>query len=185
MCNYKGKQKMKKLMVTMMAIALAAIANAATVKGSVTNVQVSPNTAVAAGWAVQIFDQSVAYDYAKAVAGDITAWTTGSTVASGTSFRANGTATQADGSTESYYMVIYDNASIADAKNYIVSSLKSVTTNAAGSDVNASFGSMSGTGSTNMFLSSSWTATSAVPEPTSGLLLLLGMAGLALKRKRA
>lgn len=29
-----------------------------------------------------------------------------------------------------------------------------------------------------------WTA-AAVPEPTSGLLLLLGMAGLALKRKRA
>ena len=29
------------------------------------------------------------------------------------------------------------------------------------------------------------TATAAVPEPTSGLLLLLGMAGLALKRKRA
>ena len=28
-------------------------------------------------------------------------------------------------------------------------------------------------------------ATAAVPEPTSGLLLLLGMAGLALKRKRA
>ena len=31
---------------------------------------------------------------------------------------------------------------------------------------------------------SNW-AGSAVPEPTSGLLLLLGMAGLALKRKRA
>jgi len=29
------------------------------------------------------------------------------------------------------------------------------------------------------------TATVAVPEPTSGLLLLIGMAGLALKRKRA
>ena len=28
-------------------------------------------------------------------------------------------------------------------------------------------------------------STAAVPEPTSGLLLLLGMAGLALKRKRA
>ena len=28
-------------------------------------------------------------------------------------------------------------------------------------------------------------ATASVPEPTSGLLLLLGMAGLALKRKRA
>ena len=31
----------------------------------------------------------------------------------------------------------------------------------------------------------SWTATAAVPEPTSGLLMLLGFAGLALRRKRA
>lgn len=31
----------------------------------------------------------------------------------------------------------------------------------------------------------SWTSTAPVPEPTSGLLLLLGMAGLALRRKRA
>ena len=30
-----------------------------------------------------------------------------------------------------------------------------------------------------------WYSTAAVPEPTSGLLLLLGVAGLALKRKRA
>jgi hypothetical protein len=32
---------------------------------------------------------------------------------------------------------------------------------------------------------SNWASSSAVPEPTSGLMLLLGMAGLALKRKRA
>ena len=32
---------------------------------------------------------------------------------------------------------------------------------------------------------SGWSGGSPVPEPTSGLLLLLGMAGLALKRKRA
>ena len=42
---------------------------------------------------------------------------------------------------------------------------------------------------TNLFgdttaAATAWTA-AAVPEPTSGLLLLLGMAGLALKRKRA
>ena len=34
-------------------------------------------------------------------------------------------------------------------------------------------------------MTSNATAWAAVPEPTSGLLLLLGMAGLALKRKRA
>ena len=30
-----------------------------------------------------------------------------------------------------------------------------------------------------------WSATSSIPEPTSGLLLLLGVAGLALRRRRA
>ena len=33
--------------------------------------------------------------------------------------------------------------------------------------------------------SAGWYQTAAVPEPTSGLLVLLGLAGLALKRKRA
>ena len=34
-------------------------------------------------------------------------------------------------------------------------------------------------------LAGNWATMESVPEPTSGLLLLLGMAGLALKRKRA
>ena len=37
---------------------------------------------------------------------------------------------------------------------------------------------------TSNFSASGWTA-AAAPEPTSGLLMLLGLAGLALKRKRA
>ena len=37
----------------------------------------------------------------------------------------------------------------------------------------------------NKIVASDWTTYGAIPEPTSGLLLLLGMAGLALKRKRA
>lgn len=41
------------------------------------------------------------------------------------------------------------------------------------------------TGSTSVATAGGWYTAAAVPEPTSGLLLLLGMAGLALKRKRA
>ena len=47
-----------------------------------------------------------------------------------------------------------------------------------------SFGT-AGANSTVNLAAGTWTATGAVPEPTSGLLLLLGVAGLALKRKRA
>ena len=35
------------------------------------------------------------------------------------------------------------------------------------------------------FTASNWTSTGDVPEPTSGLLMLLGVAGLALRRKQA
>ena len=38
---------------------------------------------------------------------------------------------------------------------------------------------------TNAIGASDWTKYNTAPEPTSGLLLLLGVAGLALKRRRA
>ena len=176
---------MKKLLTMLAAIVVATISQAATVNWLVLNVQSSSDTAVAAGWAIQVFSSTVTYDYAKAAAGEITPWETGATVLSGTSYRATGSGTQANGTSASYYAVIYDAASIDSAKNYIVSAAVAVMTNDAGSDARLSFGNMSGTGTTNAFLNSSWTATAAVPEPTSGMLILLGMAGLALRRRRA
>ena len=54
---------------------------------------------------------------------------------------------------------------------------------------NASMGFTLGTNSKNAPLDTAFSAagwyTTSVPEPTSGLMLLLGVAGLALKRKRA
>ena len=50
----------------------------------------------------------------------------------------------------------------------------------------ATYNDASGTSFGNVGLQqTNWTAYSAVPEPTSGLLLLLGVAGLALRRRRA
>ena len=55
------------------------------------------------------------------------------------------------------------------------------------SDLDASVGGMATTLFGNVGSSTTATAwsTAAVPEPTSGLLMLLGMAGLALRRRRA
>ena len=81
------------------------------------------------------------------------------------------------------YMVIFD-AGTTDAATYAYVSLdderSSATTGANGQAAVIDFDDQLG-----MQTAGNWTATTAVPEPTSGLLLLLGVAGLALKRKRA
>lgn len=66
--------------------------------------------------------------------------------------------------------------------DYWVSSKQSVTTGAeTASPATVTFSATN----TNALLAGDKSGSFAVPEPTSGLLLLLGMAGLALKRKRA
>ena len=173
---------MKKIIIGVCAVMLGIAAQAATVNWSSNAIQSSPDNAVAAGWLVEIYSSSVVYDYEAAMAGDIAAWASGSTVAAGQTFRATGSGVQSDGTTASYYAVVYDASSIAGAKNYIVSDLVTVTTAANDATANLAFGAMNASTAANKFLNSSWTA---VPEPTSGLLMLVGLAGLALRRKRA
>ena len=173
---------MKKIMIGLCAVVLSIAAQAATVNWSANAIQSSPDATVGAGWLVQIYSSDVVYSYDAANAGTIATWASGSTVAAGTTFRATGAGTQADGTTVSYYAVVYDAATVAGAKNYIVSDVVSVATAANGATANLPFGSMAATTSANKFLNSSW---QAVPEPTSGLLMLVGLAGLALRRRRA
>ena len=74
------------------------------------------------------------------------------------------------------YAIIFDAANAADAANYIVTGPKTATwaqgTSAA---QNLAFGSQT---------SATWNSM-AVPEPTSGLLMLVGLGALALRRRRA
>ncbi len=75
------------------------------------------------------------------------------------------------------YALIFDASSVGDAEHVFASDVLTKSTGANGQAANFSFGALSGTQSAD-----NWTA---VPEPTSGMLLLVGGALLALKRKRA
>jgi hypothetical protein len=83
----------------------------------------------------------------------------------------------------SYYafaVVVDDTLSETDGTSkFYVTNVKNFTT-ASGSDGSSSLAI--GSQGTASAVASNW---HAIPEPTSGLLMLLGMAGLALKRKRA
>ena len=79
------------------------------------------------------------------------------------------------------FAVIVDDDTFGDDVKYVITATSgNVKTPAAGTSNNAGFTLDGATATANP---SNWTA--AAPEPTSGLLLLLGVAGLALKRKRA
>ena len=176
---------MKKLLI-IAAVALAAVsARAASVTWTVLNIQSSPATEVGAGWLVQLYSADTTFSYDAAKAGTITALDSTTSVASGTIFKSSSTfGNYAANTPVNTYAVIFDAATVADAKYYIVSAELDKTVAASGANLTVGFGNMGATATTNTFRNSSWTA-AAVPEPTSGLLLLLGMAGLALKRKRA
>ena len=108
------------------------------------------------------------------------AYVTSTLNASGGTTAATGLTSFGAGDSLSAFAVIFDNANIADAENYMIAQnsagnqvLSQSWTSATGAKV-LSWGKQSTSGAT-------WTA---VPEPTSGLLMLLGIAGLALRRRR-
>ena len=75
--------------------------------------------------------------------------------------------------------MIFNNAAAADATYYAYTAKGTTTIPAGGSDMSMAFGTFTdATASTG-----GWTQT--VPEPTSGLLMLVGLGALALRRRRA
>ena len=175
---------MKKLMFAMAVACAAVAANAATVSWSALSGQLSPDVKTPASYSVYLVNSAVSVETALAtimasgsdgIYGQIPAaniYAVGTTA-----FRWNNgtqaiTGTWAADDVISAYSIVLDDTTPGKAKNYLVTDTKSGTFSSAGS-AQLSFGNIS---------AKTWTA---VPEPTSGLLLLLGVAGLALRRRRA
>ena len=181
---------MKKILTLIGVVALATCANAASFTWSMTNImQPDDNTAMAGvGWSAAWFDNSsgttLATITALLEAGNLTgaydaATYTANTTALGTvqvRVNSSGNGNYSQGQVAEGFMIVFDAADVADAENYIITDSKtSGAVNAAGSNISIAYGKAENYG---------WQAV-AVPEPTSGLLMLVGLAGLALRRRRA
>jgi len=182
---------MKKIMIAAAIVCAAAVSQAASVYWTCKDVEVS--TGVAAGGAAYFVNAAVLaqadmLDLAGEGATAVSAALNGSYAFSGadgdygvgkTDSVENSVLGLGNGKDYKVYLVLFDTATISDSSNFYVTEVKDLST-LEGADDKASvkWGSQEAVGN--------WNAVSAAtPEPTSGLLLLLGMAGLALKRKRA
>ena len=202
---------MKKLMIAAAIVCAAAFAQAASVTWSTGGTMLSGNTEdwdavgntfAPDGWAVYLFDNATVdratmlaaletkdssvfspyfadkagLAYLDAAAGDY-----------GGAFNIGNVAMTKDGSGNvNGYAIILDATTLEGAKNVFVTDLMSAAVGGSDkADINVT--NYDGESDWNGLLNATegWQSVEDVPEPTSGLLLLLGVAGLALKRKRA
>jgi hypothetical protein len=192
----KRKMKMKKMMIAACVIALAAVTQAASVTWgagkTLPALTIGESAATLPGYVqMVVFENSTAYDmskiYSDYAAGTIAGtkvgtaeWTALSGIL-GTTGVSGGTTWKEGDSVYGAVLFLYSSKKdfSEGVEYYIANTAKGVATDA-GSDVSNLGSVIGGLGSGGG--ATSW---QAVPEPTSGLLMLVGLAGLALRRKRA
>ena len=165
---------MKKLLILAAAIVAGVAANAASFKWTASNVYSSDTTTkLAVGSTVTLYSFLSSAEQSTAVVATTFTLATAGTI--NTTFSSDAYTT---GSNYSFYFVVEDNDKTFTSAVVANKTAQATTTTTVG------FGSMA-TATQN---ASNWASSGGgepVPEPTSGLLMLIGAAGLALRRRRA
>lgn len=174
---------MKKIMILVAAVVMAAVAQAASVAWNSGAVYGTDGLAKVGKGAT---DYTVAVMFFNDAAGtDAVSGITGTTSSSlsGTGSKYSGVADGFVGGNTYYAQILITTAGY-EAKSEVAQFVASGT-----GDTSLNFASGEGFSTVRPLLDTSvagtWKSTGDVPEPTSGLLVLLGMAGLALRRKQA
>ena len=166
---------MKKLIIAFAVVSATICANAAAVSWQASSVKGPDGKAVGKTTDVYSFVCTIFANDQTTVVGSNTS--TSSNAMSTFSGTVDGTAT----STSYYAQLIATN--LSSGETFTSEKLAFTTDSSASYAVNFTTGNgLTGTPKINWADTGTW---QAAPEPTSGLLLLLGVAGLALKRKRA
>jgi hypothetical protein len=176
---------MKKLLIAAAMVCAAVFAQAATVNWAISNVKNSAGAAPTAGWAVMAFytevgagsaaiESAIQSKTAGAAAFETTTLATGFGSGKVNAHDANATGITDTSKSYDFYFVVFNDADATKATEYVMVS-----------DANKSYSGMDAKFKVSGNFSGATWQTASVPEPTSGLLMLLGVAGLALRRRRA
>ena len=180
---------MKKLMIMVAGAILATVTHAAAVGWSLAGANnyagdayqffvIGQNGADSIATITALLDEGTAVDSYAFGSGTIASNGMASQATSGSPY-------SLDAGTYTAFFVVFDSASpSAGSANYaVVSGATGLTKTVGATSASVTFAGANQ--ATFLNNSSNWSSYGSVPEPTSGLLMLLGVAGLALRRRRA
>ena len=187
---------MKKLMIAAAIVCAAAMSQAATAQWKGNNLYAPGSTTDKGAGYIGYFVESSAYDLATAQSdltkGDYSKVLAAATAGSSYAFNNSGVVTKSaefgnygNEETVTGYLLIFNAGDIKDATYAYLSAEASGATGDLGQTASINFNKLNGENTSAPFnpdsrVQGNWYA---IPEPTSGLLLLLGVAGLALRRR--